>query len=362
MKKGSSLGILFSKVCLVKKMRFSKIFNFNIIFLLSIFIMFYIDNITAHISVYSLKTYYFLFNNINLFLDPISVGESQESVAFLTFNLFSYCLPFRTFTNLHDPDSIKSYYIHLKKKKGVYSFYNRITKKQYIGSSEDLYKRMLEHLNNKKSNIVLQKAIKKYELKNFDFIIYEFYDSKNKNLTLIGLEDIYIKKFDFNTLYNLKSSATSLLGYKHTKESVLKMKLRFADKSQHPMYGKNHSDYTKSLISLKTTGILNPMFLKKHKDCSKKLMSIKKSKNIVELYDINFNLLMLFNNNVELAKYLSISKSTVGRYIKSGKLFNNKYYIKMKLKKEILTEKDNPIGNPRQPEIKAGKSQHKEQG
>jgi group I intron endonuclease len=76
------------------------------------------------------------------------------------------------------------------------------------------------------------------------------------------------------------------------------------------------------------------MFLKKHKDSTKKLISMKKSKNIVELYDIDFNLLISFNNNGELANYLSIHKTTVGRYIKSGKLFKGEYYFKIRSKRE----------------------------
>jgi len=59
-------------------------------------------------------------------------------------------------------------------------------------------------------------------------------------------------------------------------------------------------------------------------------MSIRKNKNPngVGIYDLNLNLVEKFNNNVELAKYLNISKVTVGRYIASGKVYDNKYYIK----------------------------------
>ena len=41
------------------------------------------------------------------------------------------------------------------------------------------------------------------------------------------------------------------------------------------------------------------------------------------------NLLNSFNNNVELGKYLKISKTTVGKYIKSGELYNKMYYFKI---------------------------------
>ena len=40
-----------------------------------------------------------------------------------------------------------------------------------------------------------------------------------------------------------------MLGYKHTKQAIEKMKLRFANKSNHPMFGKKHSESVLSLIS-----------------------------------------------------------------------------------------------------------------
>jgi hypothetical protein len=51
------------------------------------------------------------------------------------------------------------------------------------------------------------------------------------------------------------------------------------------------------------------------------------SKHTVALFDVDNKLVKLFNNNVEVAKHLNIHKTTVGRYIKSGALWMNKYYI-----------------------------------
>jgi len=86
---------------------------------------------------------------------------------------------------------LQSFYVDLKNKQGVYSFYNTVNKKQYIGSSEDLYKRMTEHITGVKSNIALQKAMEKYGLNNFHFYIYAFYT--NQNITLLDLETQYIQ-------------------------------------------------------------------------------------------------------------------------------------------------------------------------
>jgi len=74
------------------------------------------------------------------------------------------------------------------------------------------------------------------------------------------------------------------------------------------------------------------MYDKNHTENTKKILSLIKSKYLVELYDINMNLISTFNNNVELAQYLSINKCTVGRYIKSQKPFYGKYYFKKRKK------------------------------
>lgn len=98
------------------------------------------------------------------------------------------------------------------------------------------------------------------------------------------------------------------------------------------MYGQKHTDFSKSLLSDLNKGSLNPMFSKKHADFTKKLISDKKSKNTVELYNINSKKSKVFNNNVEVAQYLSVHKSTIGKYIKTGQLFKELYLIKVKTK------------------------------
>ena len=103
------------------------------------------------------------------------------------------------------------------------------------------------------------------------------------------------------------------------------MKLRLADKSKHPMFGKKHTDEAKRAIS--KPGKLNPMFNKKHKIDSKYKISDALSKTPLGLYDLNNNLIKSFKNQVELANEYGLFKGTIGRYLKSGKIFLGKYYI-----------------------------------
>ena len=129
--------------------------------------------------------------------------------------------------DLDNKGCIKSYESILKGKGGIYSLVNTINGKRYIGSAKDLYLRLNEHLDNKKSNIALQKAFAKYGLDQFKFCIYEYFTYESKIISqkaLTDLETSYIGRFNFDSLYNFKTTATSSLGYKHTEEARLKMR------------------------------------------------------------------------------------------------------------------------------------------
>ena len=59
-------------------------------------------------------------------------------------------------------------------------------------------------------------------------------------------------------------------------------------------------------------------------------MSDKKNKYTlgVGIYDLDDDLISRFKNNVELAKYLDISKVTVGKYLNSGLVYNKTFRFK----------------------------------
>jgi group I intron endonuclease len=69
------------------------------------------------------------------------------------------------------------------------------------------------------------------------------------------------------------------------------------------------------------------MFGKKHSLLTRQMISDKKSKHPdgVGVYDLNYNLITKFKNNVELSKHLNISRVTVGKYLNSGLIYNKTY-------------------------------------
>jgi group I intron endonuclease len=95
----------------------------------------------------------------------------------------------------------------------------------------------LDHIKGRDSNIRLQRAIKKVWLEKFNIVIYYFHTEAAVLLT--DVETSVISSFPFFSLCNSKKEATSMLGYKYTKEAIEKMKLRYVDKANHPMFGKN---------------------------------------------------------------------------------------------------------------------------
>ena len=262
----------------------------------------------------------------------ITVKRNYSTSSISSSSLSYLPVPLKVFHKLDDNNIVLSYRELLKNRAGVYCFVNTVNGKLYIGSAKDLYLRLIEHLSNKKSNIALQNAILKYGLAKFNFCVYEYftYDSKViSHKALTDLETSYIEKYPFDSLYNFMRTATSLIGYKHTDQAKLKMLKRFKDKSNHPMYGKTHTDKVRKLIS--KPGELNPMFGKQHNEATKKSISDKLSKYAegVGIYDLNDNLISKFKNNVELAKHLNMSKVTVGKYLNSGLVYDKAYRFKV---------------------------------
>lgn len=140
---------------------------------------------------------------------------------------------------------------------------------------------------------------------------------------LIDVETMYLSSFRIEYLYNFKLIAHSMLGYKHTIEAKQKMLKRYS-KEQHPFLGKHHTMNAKWKISLATKGINNPMFGKKHTKRTKELISLALSKPvyIYKIVNDKLELKEIFPSSVKLAEKLNLNKTTIGRYIKRGKIIS----------------------------------------
>ena len=144
--------------------------------------------------------------------------------------------------------SKRDIYKELKGKAGVYLFINKITNKLYVGSSIILSKRMASHFyhanSNKDTNIILYRAMRKYNLENFSLAILEFCKSD-----IIVCSDLEKKWIDFyKPDYNVLKIPGSSSGFRHSIDTINKLKQLFK-KENHPKFGSKNSVETKLAIS-----------------------------------------------------------------------------------------------------------------
>lgn len=154
----------------------------------------------------------------------------------------------------------------------------------------------MDHLRGRSTNVRLQRAIKAHGIDKFSFLVYAFAEYTMSSIT--DMENLFMSYFPKEFLYNFKYGASSMSGLKHTEEAIAKMKKRFIDPNNHPMFGKTHSQESKILISKQ--GELNPMFGRKHLESSNLLIS-NKIRKPVTLYDINNIYILTFKSNVQLS-------------------------------------------------------------
>ena len=108
-----------------------------------------------------------------------------------------------------------------RNKSGIYRWINKKNDNTYIGSSVNIRVRMYTYFSLRslaKSNRPIDRAILKYGFFNFRLEILEYGDKNN----ILTREQYYMNIF--KPQYNIAEIAGSTLGYKHTSESIAKMR------------------------------------------------------------------------------------------------------------------------------------------
>lgn len=246
--------------------------------------------------------------------------------------------------DLHKHDNRSKMITDLKNKGGIYIIINKISHNYYIGSAsiDRLYTRFSNHMLNFHGSKIVKKAVLKDGLNNFIFGILEYYPVNNIGIdshissinllyneyrhNLFELETMYISLLTPN--YNILTEAGSSIGYKHTDETIEKLKSSFTKKrrlllSQLQSSRKNNwSEISKQkLRNIALNRPLNYISIE-----GKNKISIANS-IIIKLYDNKNNYICEFKNINTISHYLCCSYKTIQRSLNIGWIYIPNIFI-----------------------------------
>jgi len=224
-----------------------------------------------------------------------------------------------------------------KGKSGIYLFTHKESGKKYVGSAFDLSQRFSNYFNknyleNNSKSMYIYKALLKHDYPAFTLSILEYVDITNLSLEesknkILRIEQNFLD--DIIPEYNILKIAGSLLGYKHTEESLIKR----SGKNNH-FFGKTHTKESKLKISNALIGNILSDETKAKMSLAKKGFipheeTLGKLRKKVYLYEKdNKNIVFKeFESYTEAGKFLNCNVATISRNIDKDKVFKKEWIL-----------------------------------
>ena len=261
------------------------------------------------------------FSSSNSFNPKNNNNKSSERLKIF---LNKYALkPLMIYDNLESKDT----HILIKKtlsgKSGIYMIINLVNDKFYIGSasSDRLYVRFMNHLIYKTGSDIVAKAVEKYGIDQFAFIIVKYCNpiiSKNNSLILLNLETYYLQKY--KPPYNILNIGGSSLGYKHTELTKEKMKTKYSEERRKFIGNLNKGKNIPEEIREKMRAAA---YLRPPMSQESKLKCITNNKPVIA-YNLDRSIYRKEDSMIKLANYLQVNQKTLRRAINNNRLIKNK--------------------------------------
>jgi group I intron endonuclease len=217
---------------------------------------------------------------------------------------------------------------------GVYRWVNNLNGKTYVGSGVNLAKRLGSYYNKNVLNRnprPIQNALLKYGHINFTLEILE-YCPKTK---LLEREQFYLDLLVPD--YNILKYAYSLLGYKHSEESLEKLKGRIISPEHKEILSSIHkgklvSEETRKKLAAATANYKNNNPLTPEALANIKVKTIAREGVPISVLNIQTNEVKEFTNQTEAGELLGVTRQAIYNAIKRGSLINGMYKITKKNK------------------------------
>ena len=213
----------------------------------------------------------------------------------------------------------------------VYAHINKINGKIYVGQTCQNPKERWDNGRGYKGCTYFYNAIQKYGWNSFE---HEIIASNLTKEEADNFEKLLIDKLnllDQEYGYNLREGGS----HGHISEDT-KQKMRDSQSGEkHHMYGKHLPEETKKKISKAKSGEKNHFYGKQHSDESKQKISEANSgynnrqSKAVYQYDLQENLIKEWESMTSVADAYNVGRTTVMRYCRSGKLFLDKFILKL---------------------------------
>ena len=214
---------------------------------------------------------------------------------------------------------------------GIYMIVNKTTKDYYIGSASTnrFYARFCNHLIYFRGSKIVKLAVKKYDLKNFAFLILDLYPNvvtQGNNKELMDLEDKYLKLLVPN--YNILTEAGSSFGYKHTEVDRNKMKDIYSDamiplgiRERIGNLNKGKKLSPETIERIREKALIRPAMSEETKS-----KCITNTRPVV-LYNLNRTVYGKYSTILEAAKAIDCSEKTIRRALQTEKKLVKRQWI-----------------------------------
>lgn len=216
-----------------------------------------------------------------------------------------------------------------KGQSGVYRWVNNLNGKTYVGSGVDLAKRLGSYYNKSELNRnprPIKYALLKYGHNNFTLEIIE-YCSKIK---LLEREQFYLNLLVPD--YNILKFAYSLLGFKHSEESIEKLKARIISPEHKEILSSIHkgkvvSEETRIKLAASTASYKKDNPLTPEALANIRAKTIAREGVSVSVLNTQTNEVKEFTNQTEAGEFLGVTRQAVYNAIKRGSPINGIYLI-----------------------------------
>jgi group I intron endonuclease len=223
--------------------------------------------------------------------------------------------PVYIYDNLNEDLIQKNIKEDTKDLSGIYLILNKKTLSYYIGSASTnrLSTRFRNHLIHFTGSKILKNAVKKYELKNFSFMVLELFPeivNQENNKRLIDLEDFYLKSLLPD--YNILTEAGSSFGYKHSDITRIKMKTNYSEarRKQVGLINKGKNLSQEVIEKIRKTALLNRKNVVYSEEA---ILNMKKSSKAIILKELSGIVYAEYSSIVEATKSLNCSTKTIER-------------------------------------------------